>query len=71
MYQVPVAGALGAASGMAAATLPTGSSPVLDGAHQALAFTGFAFGAYVALAVILIVAGLGLRLLSGYSRSSR
>lgn len=62
MYQLPLAGGLAAGSGAAAAALPANSSSaVVRGAHQVLAFTGMAVGAYVAIALLLILAGLILR----------
>lgn len=41
--------------------------PVLGSAHQVLAFTGFAFAAYLALALVLIVSGLVIRKMSTLS----
>ena len=61
MYGIPLAGGLAAGSAAGAATIPDGSSPVLQAAHSALAYTGFAFGAYVAIAVLLIMMGLLIR----------
>lgn len=62
MYQLPLAGGLAAGSGAVAATLPTNSSnSLVAGAHQVLAFTGLAVGAYVAVALLLILTGLVLR----------
>lgn len=62
MYNIPLASGLAAVSGTGAASLPQHTSdPVLASTHQVLAFTGFAFGAYVILALALIVAGLVIR----------
>lgn len=65
MYGISVAAGSGAASGVGAALLPSSSV-----AHQALAFTGFALGAYVVVALMLILAGLILRWSSGTSHKS-
>jgi alpha/beta superfamily hydrolase len=51
--------------------LPSSGSPVLQGAHQALAFTGFAFGAYVAIALVLITLGMILRTLAARTNKAR
>lgn len=72
MYHIPLAGGIAGASGAGALAIPSSaSSPVLQGAHQALAFTGFTFGAYVVFGLLLILAGLVLRKASAYTRRVR
>jgi hypothetical protein len=71
VYSIPLAGGASAASTAAALTLPNSSEPVVNGAHQVLAFTGFAFGAYVVVALALIMAGFVLRRLSATPRRAR
>ena len=72
MYQIPLAGGVAAGSGAGALALPANSSsPLVSSAHQVLAFTGFAFGAYVAIAFLLIVVGLVLRKASTIGRGNR
>jgi hypothetical protein len=70
LYGIPLASGLAATSSLGALTLPSDGT-VLDGAHQVLAYTGFAFGAYVAVALVLIFAGLVLRKASTISVSRR
>ena len=69
MY-TPIAVGLGTATVAATAgsALPgsasSGPDPMVSSAHQVLAFTGFAFGAYVALGLVLIITGLVIRYFS-------
>lgn len=77
MYQTPVAVGVGTAAGVGA--ISSGlqgqgvgdGNAVVSGAHQVLAFTGFAFGAYVLLGALLILTGLVLRRISAASSSSK
>lgn len=66
MYQTGIATGLGATAGVGALGSALPHTPVLDGAHQVLAFTGFAFGAYILVAVALILSGLVVRKVSAH-----
>lgn len=71
LYQIPLTTGLAAATGVGAlgsGVVPgAAQDPVLGSAHQVLAFTGFAFAAYLALALVLIVSGLVIRKMSTLS----
>jgi hypothetical protein len=58
VYSIPTAGGIASTSTAGALADPHGA------VHQALAFTGFAFGAYVVVALLLIAVGLVLRILA-------
>ena len=70
MYQTGIATGIGAAAGVGALGTALPNTPVLDGAHQVLAFTGFAFGAYILVAAVLILSGLILRKASAHRSDS-
>lgn len=66
MYSIPVATGSAGAAALGATQVPAGSV-----AHAALAFTGFAAGTYVIIALSLILVGLVLRKLSAVKPQQR
>jgi hypothetical protein len=69
VYHIPLAGGVAATTTTGALTLPSNGEPLAT-VHQALAFTGFAFGAYVVIALTLIILGTLLRIASSRARTS-